>query len=1214
MSADMSAEEALLLLKKNFDPEHLSDLQVKVFCGVWDGKKYEEIAQSEGYATDYIKRIGAKLWRSLSEKLKREVKKGDIHSAFHWYQQQQAASTLSPSPSVQLRQDWGDVPDLPLFHGRTEELTTLKRWIVDEHCRLITIIGMGGIGKTALSIKLAQQLVDRQDEGGADGETASAPFECVIWRSLRHAPPLLNLLADLIHVLAPQAVVELPEAVNGRINVLIEYLKNSRCLLLLDNMETILGNESRAGYYRADYEDYEELLTRIGETSHKSCLIVTSREKPRGFSAKEGNQSLIRSLTLTGVTPNTGQFILEEMELNASQTACQVLIDRYSGNPLALKIVAAMIKDLFNGNSDQFLQRGVFVFSDISDLLEQQFDRLMYWLAINREGVLPEDLQADIVPPISSRSLLEALESLQQRSLIEIQAEELTKYTQQSVVMEYVTGRLIKQICQEISTGNITSLNHYALIKAEVKDYLRNAQNQLILQPIADQLRNHFSHRQRGEQFLSQLLSNVRSLQTPGYAAGNILNLLILLKIDLSRSDFSSLPLREAYLQRVDLHHVNFAHSDLSKSVFTQTLGGLFSAVFSHDSRCLAMGMNDEIWLWEVTSLQPALTCKGHQSWVQAVAFAPQPTPNSNTLRLASGSNDQTVKVWDAETGQCLKTLRGHTGCVQTIAFSPDGQRLASGSNDQTVRLWNVQTGECLSVLTGHTNRLLSLIFLPDGNTLVSSSEDQTTRLWDVSTGSCRQILETHVNWVLSVTLSPDGQTLATASDRNTVKFWDLKTGQITKTLPSYNANVWALAYAPHSQNGRNVIQQILATGSEDRTVKLWDTSTGECLRTLQGHGDRVWLVAFSPDGKLLVSASENQTIKFWEIPSGHCLRTLEGYNGSVLSVAFSHDGQYLASSGHDGRVRGWTMATGSCEKIFQGHPAITSSVVFARNSTGHIRLISGSDDHTIKVWDWQTGECVRTLSEHESWVQTLSVSPDGQMLASGSRDKTIKLWDWQMGECLQTLTGHLHRVKAVAFSPDGTTLASAGDDQTVKLWNVETGKCIQTLWGHQDWVLAIAFSPCGSRIASGSGDQGIKLWDCHTGECLQTLTEHRRRVRSVAFSPNGQLLASGSDDGLVKLWDQYSDRCYRTLQGHQKGVWSVAFHPDGTSVASSSSDGTIKLWSVETGECLKTFQVERPYEGMNITGAIGLTPTQRTTLKALGAIEYLGTNGSVVE
>ena len=280
------------------------------------------------------------------------------------------------------------------------------------------------------------------------------------------------------------------------------------------------------------------------------------------------------------------------------------------------------------------------------------------------------------------------------------------------------------------------------------------------------------------------------------------------------------------------------------------------------------------------------------------------------------------------------------------------------------------------------------------------------------------------------------------------------------------------------------------------------------------------------------------------------------------------------------------------------------------------------------------------TKHGHENCVRSVAFSPDGQIIASASGDHTVKLWNFRIGQCIKTIQGYTNRVWSVAFternrvsiknsrgtasiksslieniSPavplqtnkgDGLFLASGNDDHTVKIWDVKADKCYQVLRGHANSVCAVAFSLDGQILASGSGDHTVKLWDVQTGECYCTLLGHTSRVWSVAFSSDGQMLASASSDQTVKLWDVRTGKCLHTLQGHSNLAWSVAFSPDSQIVASGSQDETIKLWNVQTGECLKTLIADKPYEGTNITKATGLTEAQKAALKALGAGEQV--------
>jgi len=1094
------------------------------------------------------------------------------------------------------RIDWEEEVCVSILYGRTTELALLEQWLILDHCRVVALLGMGGIGKTSLAAKLVHEI--------------QGQFEYVIWRSLYNAPPLLDLLANLILFFSNEEILEtdLPNSVDRRISLLIDYLRQHRCFIILDNADTTLQNGAIAGSYREEYSDYGQLIKRVGQALHTSCLLLTSREKPKDVASLEGEALPVRSLQLRGLCEEEGKRIFHSKGLSVEDSKNKALLKRYSGNPLALKIVATTIQDVFNGNISEFLNQNIAVFGDIYALLEEQFERLsdlerevMYWLAINREPITLSQLRGDIVSPGTPHRLVEALESLVRRSLIhkatQTQVEKSAPlFTLEPVLMEYVTNKLIKQVCEEMVTGEIVFLRYYALSKAQSKEYARIGQIDFILKPVIDELLTIFKTQKRVEEQLAQILAKLQeeSPQEPGYTGGNIFNLFCQLKTNLRGYDFSNLSVWQADLRFVNLSQVNFQNVNLSKSLFTKNFSRISAIAFSPNGKTLATSdANGKICLWQfgVGDSLPSgigeqlLTYLGHISWVRAIAFS----PDGSTI--SSVGADQNVKLWDTSSGECLKTLSEHPKRVQAVAFSPKGNLLTCGSDDQTVSLWNVTSSKSQKILHEHTGRVLSVAFGPQGKTLASASSDKTVKLWNISTGQCYNVLKGHIGWVWSVTFSPDGKTLASGSDDQSVKLWDTSTDKCLRTLRGHSNRVRSVTFAPKDK--------ILASGSDDQTVKLWDASSGECLRTLQGHTDRIWSVAFSPEGNILASGSDDQTVRLWDVSTGQIIKILQGYSNGVMSVAFAPGGKTFVSNSDDQTVRCWDVSTGQCNKIFQGHTNRVRTVAFSPQ--GNI-LATGSYDQVVKLWDISTNQCCKILQGHIGWVKAVAFAPGGNILASASDDQTVRLWDVSTGEVLRTLE-HSHGVWSVAFSPEGAMLASGSDDQTVSLWNVSTGQVLKTLSGHSGWVLSVAFSPEGRTLASGSKDKTVKLWDVSTNQCFKTFLGHTSWVLSVAFSPQGNILASGSVDKMVKLWDISTGQCIKTLQGHTHWVRSVAFCPDGHTLLSGSEDGTIKLWDVLIGECLKTFRNERPYEGMNISGVTGLTEATIASLKALGAM-----------
>jgi transcriptional regulator with XRE-family HTH domain len=426
---------------------------------------------------------------------------------------------------------WREMPTVPIFHGRTEELTCLEQWLANDHCQLIALLGMGGIGKTALSVKLVERAQDQ--------------FDDFIWCSLRNAPPLREILGIVLQYLSNQQKVELdiPQDMSEGIARLINYFKERRCLVVLDNAEALLRSGDKAGNYREGYEEYGELFRQVGEQRHQSCLILTSREKPKEIGLLEGPLLPVRSFQLSGLSEVEGREIFTiQGTFTGSEEEWRVLIQHYAGNPLALRMVAAAIQELFDGSITElleYLKQRVLVFDDIRDLLDRQFERLsdlereiMYWLAIEREPVSLQQLKDNILLETSRQKLPEGLRSLRQRSLIEMSA---ASFTQQPVVMEYMTDRIIEKVHEEIGSEQVELLMKYALIKAQAKDYVRESQIRLILKPIAERIGTALSTKQDIKEKIDQLLLNLKRdfSAAPGYGAGNILNLLSQLKIDL---------------------------------------------------------------------------------------------------------------------------------------------------------------------------------------------------------------------------------------------------------------------------------------------------------------------------------------------------------------------------------------------------------------------------------------------------------------------------------------------------------------------------------------------------------------------------------------------------------------------------------------------------------------------------------------------------------
>src|SRR6266566_5883025 len=477
-------------------------------------------------------------------------------------------------PLTSSRFDWGNALDVHEFYGREAERLQLEQWVLQERCRVVSVLGMGGIGKSALSVTFMHQV--------------ASSFQAVVFRSVRDAPPCLELLADCLHVLSPEMLPTLPPNVDRRIDLLLECFQTQHCLLVLDNLETLLQEHDPEGHFRPGYDDYAELLRRVAETPHQSCLLVTSRETPAELGQLESRRASVRTLRLAGLEPDACEQLLEERDVIGSTQERVRLAQLYAGNPLALNIVAETISELFGGEISTFLEQDTVIFSTIRDLLAEQWTRLsaleqalLFWLAVVREPVSIEELLSVRITPPSRAQVREALEALQRRSLVERGKAEagLGRYTLQSVVLEYVTELLVERVSEQVQHAGWEHLISYALEQAAAKEYVRQAQERLLVAPVLLCLQAGYHQTEAVEELLLRLLTQLRTWdsQVQGYGPANLIMLLRGLRGHLRGLDLSHLSIRGAYLQGVEMQDAKLSGASLRDTIFTEAFDATWS-------------------------------------------------------------------------------------------------------------------------------------------------------------------------------------------------------------------------------------------------------------------------------------------------------------------------------------------------------------------------------------------------------------------------------------------------------------------------------------------------------------------------------------------------------------------------------------------------------------------------------------------------------------
>ncbi|MBD1815410.1 NB-ARC domain-containing protein [Microcoleus vaginatus DQ-U2] len=438
--------------------KHLDYVQEAILRGTLQDTTYTQIAQEVYSSPSHVRNVGSQLWKILSKELGKNITKANFrtvleNSKIYNYQSAIVENIIgesitvnnklnicrekgrspktpqNPQPTAkQPRIDLGDAPEISTFFDRTSELTTLKQWILENRTRLISILGLSGSGKSAIALQLIQHI--------------QYEFDCIIWRSLRDAPPLQTLETDLIQFCRGGAPVPAPEERATTGGLPLQYLRSHRCLIVLDDVQTIFSSQQLAGNYQPGYENYGTFFKQIAESCHNSCIVLISWEKPREIAALESHQKNCQTLQLNGLGEPAREIFIEKGLLESENWS--KLIDIYRGNPLWLNTVAAAIQDLFSGNISEFLSYDSLVLGDLEYLLHQHFQRLsdsekqvMSWLANQNKAV--EISKKPAILELSASEVLKAVESLRRRLLIEkVQKGDRTLFTVQPAIAEYI--------------------------------------------------------------------------------------------------------------------------------------------------------------------------------------------------------------------------------------------------------------------------------------------------------------------------------------------------------------------------------------------------------------------------------------------------------------------------------------------------------------------------------------------------------------------------------------------------------------------------------------------------------------------------------------------------------------------------------------------------------------------------------------------------------
>lgn len=1147
----------------------------------------------------YLRR---RLWDELE--VEPEPMTVELYAEIQALDEQLHSSSHQPL-TVGRHQHWGEAPNDGSFFGRTAEITQLTQWLTTASMHLVTILGIGGQGKTTLAAKAARSCADH--------------FAGIYWRSLINAPPPDMVLHDYLSFLSQNKTVP-PDTTAEQIAEIQRHLAQAHHLLVLDNLESILDPED-AGRFRPGYEAYADLLYLFGHGGHGSTLVITSREAPLLLTRLEGQNNHVVAMTLPGLMAEESADLLAVKQIAANHALVAILTQRYSGNPLALQLAAQTIEEFYFGDVEAFLGDETLLFEDIRDVLDGQFaclspleQEILQWLAITREATAPLALADMMVRSVPRVQLLDAMKKLQRRSLL---VREERGFTLQNVVMEYLTGRLVNGVVTELLSGTPHLLRRHPLMQAQVKEFVCQSQIRVIVQPVAAQLVDRLGLDGIGSH-MQKVLDELRrgDGRNPSYAAGTIFNLLLHLDIDLTAMDFSDLAIRQVDMRNHFPTNVNIAGAVLSACAFTQTFTRVQAVAISPNGQWLAAGGDGgEIRLYDLASHQPHAVLSHHTNTVTTLAFS------SDSSLLASASHDGNSLLWDLASGHPLHVLEGE-GAVQDIAFRFDGRRLVSAGNEPVLRLWDARSGQLICSWPSGTVEVHTMALHPNEEVLAVGTYEGTIHLWNIRNdgeailqgdSDAPTLIDTLTADagipVLSLAFSPDGTMLASGTKSGLITMWDVATRTCLHSFQGHKMEVRSLIFG---QDSRLLYS---GGGGGPSSIRIWDTANGELLHGIFQE-ETTWSLALTSDGDMLASGREDGTIHLWDVaePANATLtHTHYGYRKEFRYLTWSPCGCWVAAGDIHGIVYVWDVRTAVPERRYAllTENEVVESLAFSPD--GNILAIVGgfAPRSSVQLWEMDSG-IRRQVFTLESEQSSVCFAHDGKTLVSAARDSSLHMWNLANPHetpIHQVIPPQSRRL-GIVYDPSSNVLVTYGDGRDACCWrlapNTKSAIPICCFPGYDENSFA-AIRSGADLVACTGPEHSIALWDLTDADAdhpLRTLEGHTNRTQSVAFSPDGMLLVSGGFDRTVRLWDVETGRQIALLGRHPQFVGGVTFSPDGARVASIGKEGSLRIWNVQSGDCEHVLQAPGPYEGMNITGVTGISEPQRAALRMLGAVE----------
>jgi WD40 repeat protein/Cdc6-like AAA superfamily ATPase len=832
--------------------------------GIWDGQQYKHMEKRFNRTPKALKQAAYQLWKPLSEALDKKVSKSNFRNVME-------SHLINSAPESSLVRENNELDGLdcnfPKFVGRGEELNELTQQI-QAGCRLIVVTGTSGIGKTCLIGKLVGRLRKH--------------FKHSYYTRAEDVRSFSDLYAEFARRVNSSVLDNTSQSPDSTemVRVIMQLFRQHRCLLVVDQTELFYQTNELGVFFSDANTVYKQLLARVIEDGHRSCLVWIGREHLSHLSDFPGRVFLCH---LNGLSPADAQKLLQsQSRLNGTEEDRQQLTEFCGGHPKLLLEVAGYINHVHNGTMSAFLRTSLPFPKQLRVILGEMLERLaepekalLYWLVL--QPLTNQELRNQITPTWPHLDDIE--DSLIRRRILEREPIHNSFWVLHPPILAmYAARQLVDVLVQELLDGKPVLLHRYPVLMSTVPAYRQAQQRNYVLEPLAASLKLA-CHNDEATLYtkLANTLKQVKETtgSVPSYAASNLLTIAGHLGVSLAGCAFSGLEIRQADLRYVNLRDVSCIDCSFSDPVFTTGLSKRLVTALHPNGVSLAIGdATGRLVLWDRIDDDERLRFVGYCRLKYAVKFIAFGT--DGLLVVATAEN--AIHLW---WNRQIETIADETlstpTTIRSLCLSPSSKYLAAGLDDGQIILWNLRSATLLPMLRqAHTGVVLQLTFSHDNQQFASFGDDNRVLLWNVATQTClKEIPSDRYYTLLTIGWASShlqiGEVLQGEGSQNNIYL--LSTDRTLQTWLDHTGIVLSLAFSPDAR--------YLVSSHSDHTVRIWNSET-DTTSILTGFTEPPIALTLSSDGRALL-ASTGERVQLRDIVNQRCLWEIKATPGEQL-------------------------------------------------------------------------------------------------------------------------------------------------------------------------------------------------------------------------------------------------------------------------------------------------------------------------------------------